>query len=268
MSLLFDRDRVVGRKSGAMDAAPFKVGDLVRMSEGGLTGKITKIEPNGHFRVSFLYNKANGFSQSFSANEIVMVKPAKDAAEAGDAEQFNVGDRVKDVRTGRTGEIILDNTASLSFTVRWDNAGQTNVPKGYGYLVAADETESGACDSLPTVGGYITLKSDGKKYKILKDWGGGEYIVADPKGGDFQVKYSDHLEGLKHYGKDAADFKVGDKVRIKHNALPTVYVIEKITDRGTVYLAVKGHESYKEATSLNDLVAAKEKVQDAIRKFR
>lgn len=69
--------------------AQFKVGDLVRMSEGGLTGKITKIEPNGHFRVSFLYNKANGFSQSFSANEIVMVKPAKDAAE------FHVGQRVR-----------------------------------------------------------------------------------------------------------------------------------------------------------------------------
>ena len=67
--------------SAAHDAAQFKVGDLVRMNEGGLTGKITKIEPNGHFRVSFLYNRANGFSQSFSANEIVMVKPAKDAAD-------------------------------------------------------------------------------------------------------------------------------------------------------------------------------------------
>ena len=63
--------------SAAIDSfAEFKVGDLVRMNEGGLTGKITKIEPNGHFRVSFLYNRANGFSQSFSANEIVMVKPA------------------------------------------------------------------------------------------------------------------------------------------------------------------------------------------------
>ena len=70
--------------SAAHDAAQFKVGDLVRMNEGGLTGKITKIEPNGHFRVSFLYNRANGFSQSFSANEIVMVKPAKDAAADAD----------------------------------------------------------------------------------------------------------------------------------------------------------------------------------------
>lgn len=80
---------IVNDACDARDAAPFKVGDLVRMSEGGLTGKITKIEPNGHFRVSFLYNKANGFSQSFSANEIVMVKPAADAAE------FHVGQRVR-----------------------------------------------------------------------------------------------------------------------------------------------------------------------------
>lgn len=78
MSLIITRNF---KHAKAQDAAPFKVGDLVRMSEGGLTGKITKIEPNGHFRVSFLYNKANGFSQSFSANEIVMVKPAADAAE-------------------------------------------------------------------------------------------------------------------------------------------------------------------------------------------
>lgn len=75
--------------NNAMDAN-FKVGDLVRMSEGGLTGKITKIEPNGHFRVSFLYNKANGFSQSFSSNEIVMVKPA-----AKDSDEFKVGVMVR-----------------------------------------------------------------------------------------------------------------------------------------------------------------------------
>ena len=74
--------------SAAHDAAQFKVGDLVRMNEGGLTGKITKIEPNGHFRVSFLYNRANGFSQSFSANEIVMVKPAKDAADADKSKEL------------------------------------------------------------------------------------------------------------------------------------------------------------------------------------
>lgn len=65
-----------------------------------------------------------------------------------------------------------------------------------------------AQDSLPTVGGYVTLKKDGKRYKILKDWGGGEYIVADPNGGDFQVKYYEHLEGLKHYGEDAAEFRI------------------------------------------------------------
>ena len=74
--------------NSAKDAAQFKVGDLVRMNEGGLPGKITKIEPNGHFRVSFLYNRANGFSQSFSANEIVMVKPAKDAADADKSEEL------------------------------------------------------------------------------------------------------------------------------------------------------------------------------------
>ena len=74
--------------SAAHDAAQFKVGDLVRMNEGGLPGKITKIEPNGHFRVSFLYNRANGFSQSFSANEIVMVKPAKDAADADKSKEL------------------------------------------------------------------------------------------------------------------------------------------------------------------------------------
>lgn len=84
-----DYRRIVKVSNAAGDAATFKVGDLVRMSEGGLTGKITKIEPNGHFRVSFLYNKANGFSQSFSANEIVMVKPAADSAE------FHVGQRVR-----------------------------------------------------------------------------------------------------------------------------------------------------------------------------
>ena len=80
--------------------------------------------------------------------------------------------------------------------------------------IVRDECEGDdvAQDSLPTVGGYITLKKDGKKYKILKDWGGGEYIVADPNGGDFQVKYYEHLEGLKHYGEDAAQFKVGDKI--------------------------------------------------------
>lgn len=74
----------------AADAGNFKVGDLVRMNEGGLTGKITKIEPNGHFRVSFLYNRANGFSQSFSANEIVMVKPAKDSAADSAAQDAGV----------------------------------------------------------------------------------------------------------------------------------------------------------------------------------
>ena len=76
------------KDSAACDESKFKVGDLVRMNEGGLTGKITKIEPNGHFRVSFLYNRANGFSQSFSANEIVMVKPAKDAADANKSEEL------------------------------------------------------------------------------------------------------------------------------------------------------------------------------------
>ena len=87
--------------------------------------------------------------------------------------------------------------------------------KGTGktYIVRDEcEGDDVAQDSLPTVGGYITLKKDGKKYKILKDWGGGEYIVADPNGGDFQVKYYEHLEGLKHYGEDAAQFKVGDKI--------------------------------------------------------
>lgn len=49
--------------------------------------------------------------------------------------------------------------------------------KGTGktYIVRDEcEGEDAAQDSLPTVGGYVTLKKDGKKYKILKDWGGGE----------------------------------------------------------------------------------------------
>lgn len=78
----------VEQSVSAADADNFKLGDLVRMNEGGLTGKITKIEPNGHFRVSFLYNRANGFSQSFSANEIVMVKPAKDSADADKSKEL------------------------------------------------------------------------------------------------------------------------------------------------------------------------------------
>ena len=64
-----------------------------------------------------------------------------------------------------------------------------------------DDGGKGEEAKLPTVGEYITLKHDGKKYKILDDWGGGEYIVADPKGGSFQVKYYEHLEGIKHYGE-------------------------------------------------------------------
>lgn len=89
-------------KVAAADAGNFKVGDLVRMNEGGLTGKITKIEPNGHFRVSFLYNRANGFSQSFSANEIVMVKPAKDSADsaAQDAGAFPLAEKASRIVKG------------------------------------------------------------------------------------------------------------------------------------------------------------------------
>ena len=92
----------VEQSVSAADAAQFKVGDLVRMNEGGLTGKITKIEPNGHFRVSFLYNRANGFSQSFSANEIVMVKPAKDAADAAaqDAGAFPLAEKASRIVKG------------------------------------------------------------------------------------------------------------------------------------------------------------------------
>ena len=88
--------------AGAQDAATFKVGDLVRMNEGGLTGKITKIEPNGHYRVSFLYNRANGFSQSFSANEIVMVKPAADSNEgaAQDAGAFPLAEKASRIVKG------------------------------------------------------------------------------------------------------------------------------------------------------------------------
>lgn len=85
--------------------------------------------------------------------------------------------------------------------VRWDDGTYGKYKRRE--LAAADS--AAACDALPTVGGYVTLKRDGKKYKILKDYGGGEYIVADPNGGDFQVKYKDHLEGLKHYGEDASD---------------------------------------------------------------
>ena len=87
-----DAELLKAVKDCAADAAQFKVGDLVRMSEGGLTGKITKIEPNGHFRVSFLYNRANGFSQSFSADEIVMVKPAKDAADSASGQDDDASD--------------------------------------------------------------------------------------------------------------------------------------------------------------------------------
>lgn len=109
------------------DAGNFKVGDLVRMNEGGLTGKITKIEPNGHFRVSFLYNRANGFSQSFSANEIVMVKPAKDSsagagAQDADIREPKVGDVLKyyHPRTGKyVGKVKVVNIHRHS-GAKWD----------------------------------------------------------------------------------------------------------------------------------------------------
>lgn len=83
------------------------------------------------------------------------------------------------------------------------------------------------------------------------------YIIKNIKGGgeESMPEHALSLATAKDSAADAAQFKVGDKVRMKSNALNTVFVIEKITERGTAYLAVKGHESYKEATSLNDLVA-------------
>lgn len=50
-----------------------KVGDKVIMNEGGKIGTITKVEGD-LFRVSFKLNRRNGFSQYFSASEIVLVK--------------------------------------------------------------------------------------------------------------------------------------------------------------------------------------------------
>ena len=49
----------------------FKVGQKVQMECGGLVGTVTKDYGNGHYRVSFLTNRRNGFSQSFSADELV-----------------------------------------------------------------------------------------------------------------------------------------------------------------------------------------------------
>lgn len=109
--------------NSAKDAAQFKVGDLVRMNEGGLTGKITKIEPNGHFRVSFLYNRANGFSQSFSANEIVMVKPAKDsAAGAQDAADADKSEELEREIKGDVVAVVSGNAARVSKDVPFATA--------------------------------------------------------------------------------------------------------------------------------------------------
>lgn len=140
---LEDEDRRNGKDSTAADAE-FKVGDLVRMSEGGLTGKITKIEPNGHFRVSFLYNKANGFSQSFSANEIVMVKPAADAC--GTDAKFQKGDTVRvdasysrNVNNGIGKVVKVDGSSDI--VVEFAGHGTVRVPVPYATLVNSHATD-------------------------------------------------------------------------------------------------------------------------------
>lgn len=76
------------------------------------------------------------------------------------------------------------------------------------------------------------------------------------------MKYYEHLEGLKHYGKDAAEFKVGDKV--KHTQYGTIGKVFEIDPAGNIGVQWDNGQAYygKTAKPLSLIIAADSAAQD------
>lgn len=184
----FDAENLNKKIEALRDSEDWKWGDIYCKAydfEDGTKGVGIEIRPYGN-------QKADDYWES--------LKKALGDAVGGKLEDADYDDGVID----HSGHDVLPWTEAFYFTV-WQ-------------LKEGKKTEGEKKPEeakLPTVGEFVTLKADGKKYEIVEDLGEGNYWLKSDNpnqngNGTFGVNAKEHLEGIKYLEQKAAKEKAAN----------------------------------------------------------